>query len=215
MRLSMGKIHVVAVCLVFCLLAVSASAQPTLYTTNASHPGVGLTNIDSDGELEFGNLKFKPSSIIRWSSDRRTEPGSCIALADGSWLAGQLRWPNEQRVRLVSKWFEAVEFEVDAMRAIILNASPSWPQTQQLQSQMLAVTGSHDVLFKRGSESASGIVTIQMRKSIDPASPDRASWLFRPQAAVATTEIAQPDIAGVVFSPILRRAMAQKSAAFA
>lgn len=200
--------------IILLLITSIAEAQTALHTARQAYRDARLTNIESTGTLVFAfqgqPLSVEAREIVRWSSDRTTTPGSSAALEDGSWLAGQLQWPSDRKMRIVSKWFEPVERELDSLRAVLVNSSPGWPETQSRQSQMLQVTGSHDVLWKRNSESqsglsASGIVTVQIKKSIDATSPDRAVWNFRSQPGGAPVEMVQADVTGVSFSPILRR----------
>ncbi len=200
------------------LIAASALAQPTLIVAKEAPLESQLVDIDSEGRMVFQQsekrMPLPGNAIVRWSSNQATMPGSSVALADGSWLAGQLQWPTDRRVRVVSKWFEAFELEIDSLRAVTINPSPSWPVVQRLQAQMLKVSGSQDVLWKRNGESVSGIVTIELKKSIDPFSPDRAAWSFKSAAANTASEIPQADVAGVTFSPILRRVTPTNSNAF-
>lgn len=191
----------------FLLLTACLHAQPALHTAGHAIVDAPLMNIDATGHLIFRTAEQQVplNRIVRWSSGRGTKPGSAVAFLDGSWLAGQLQWPTDRRVRIVSQWFEALEMDVDDLRAVMPNPSPSWPETQKQQLQMLKVSGSQDVLWKRGSDSAAGIVTIQLKKSIDPASPDRVVWNFKAQPNTAAVEIPPAELAGVAFSPILRR----------
>lgn len=197
------------VLLAICFVDADLHAQSALHAAKQFHANAKLTNFDERGQCVFQqgdqSLTLPASQVVRWSSRQPTVPDSSIALADGSWLAGELQWPTDRRVRVKSKWFEVVELDIDALRAMIVSPSPSWPETQLLRSQMLSITGSQDVLWKRDSESASGIVTIQIKKSVDASGPDRAIWSFKAPTAAASVEVPQNDLAGITFSPILRR----------
>ena len=197
--------------LTVCLGPACSYAQPQLHTSKQFHVDARLTQFDERGHCVFQHgeqsLELPANQVVRWSSGQQTTPGSAVALADGSWLVGQLQWLTDRRVRVLSKWFEAVELDIDTVRALMVNPSPSWSQTQLLQSQMLNATGSQDLLWKLNAESASGIVTIQIKKSVDAAGPDRASWNFKAPTATTSVEVPQSELAGVTFSPILRRSM--------
>lgn len=200
--------------LLITLLASTAHAQPALHATRQSYRDARLVNVETTSTLAFQqqsqSLSLPLGQIVRYSSDRNVVPSPSVALADGSWLAGHVQWLSDRRLRVVSKWFEPLELELDNARALQINPSTSWPETQHLRAQMLKPTGSDDVLWKRGSESrsglsASGIVTLQIKKSVEAGAADRAVWNFRVQAGSPAVELAQADIAGITFSPILRQ----------
>ena len=198
-------------CACLLLSATFAHSQSTLHTVKQTIADARLVEVTAQNQLQFQHGEqtsdWEPHQIVRWTNQVTTTPGPAVAGLDGSWLAGQIQWPDRHKIKLISKWFEPVELDLDNLRAVLTNPSPSWSETQSLQDRMLTVSGSRDMLWKRSTESTAGIVTIQLKKSIDAASPDRVVWNFQSQASDNAVELSSSDLAGVTFSPILRRSL--------
>ncbi len=191
-----------------------AAAQSALHLPESTLPEAKLVTINDTGQLVFeANAPVQPHApheIVRWSSPRPVAAGSAVALLDGSWLSGQLQWTDEQTVKVNSKWFEPVELKVNNLRAVLLNASPSWFETQQNQDRMLSPTGSQDVVWKRGAESIAGIVSLNIKPGLVSGDAQRLNLSFKTPSATVATELSPNDIEGITFSPVLRRPITER-----
>lgn len=216
----MAVVRWIAWCLA-ALVVGSAHAQTAaeprlvLHLADQRLPDARLIDITEKGAFTFqlggqagGAIRtFSGDQIVRWGKQRASGGAALVWLADGSWLAGQLQWKNEQSFELVSDWFAPTQFAISDVRGLVLQPSPSIQRFSELEKEMLRATGSADVIWNARSEQLSGVLTLKLRPAIEPDLPPSAVWLLKTTAAAEAIELESDAIQSIVFSPILRRAV--------
>jgi NPCBM/NEW2 domain len=175
-------------------------ADKLLHTSQAIMPLATLVELNAKLQWVFdvdaSQKTLDMKQVFRWGTWHGIQHSPAVWLSDGSWVAGNIKFPSADQVAIRSDFFEPIDVPIRDVRGMVLASPGSLSGWIRLQTELKSAAGNRDTVWLKGNRQVSGVLRVV-------AVEGQVSPTIELENAGQKISLEYKEIQAIVFSPTL------------